>query len=81
MIDLNLYCDFRAKERNRDTFYAWVKLAKVPALAASLKLYKHLISKKVKVVFLTGSSDAYKDAREENLKYVGYHTWEKLILK
>lgn len=72
---------FRSKKRNVVTFYEWVESAKVPALPAVLRLYKHLIDKKVKIVFLTGSSGAYTKAREDNLKSVGYTTWDKLILR
>ncbi|KAM7512389.1 hypothetical protein LguiB_011264 [Lonicera macranthoides] len=70
-----------SKKRNIVTFYEWVGSAKVPALPSVLRLYKHLIDKKVKIVFLTGSSDAYTKAREDNLKSVGYTTWDKLILR
>lgn len=75
MIDPNLCCDFRSKKRSIVTFYEWVGLAKVPALHSVLKLYKHLIDKKVKIVFLTGSSDAYTKAGEDNLKSAGYTSY------
>ncbi|KAM7509063.1 hypothetical protein LguiA_019516 [Lonicera macranthoides] len=79
--DMSLTDLWRSKKRNIVTFYEWVGSAKVPALPSVLRLYKHLIDKKVKIVFLTGSSDAYTKAREDNLKSVGYTTWDKLILR
>ncbi|KAM7509062.1 hypothetical protein LguiA_019515 [Lonicera macranthoides] len=71
---------FGSKPRNLETFYKWVESATVPALSPVLRLYKHLIDKNVTIVFLTGSSDEYTKAREDNLKHVGYNTWEQLIL-
>lgn len=54
---------------------------KAPAIPAALRLYNTLISLKIKVVFLSGTLEVFREVRMRNLKKVGYHTWEKLILK
>lgn len=54
---------------------------KAPAIPAALRLYNTLISLKIKVVFLSGTLEVFREVRIRNLKKVGYHTWEKLILK
>jgi predicted secreted acid phosphatase len=63
------------------SFNQWVLTGKAPALPESLKLYEKLLSLKVKVVFITGRSEDQRNVTTTNLKHVGYHTWEKLILK
>ncbi|KAI3521470.1 hypothetical protein L1887_10938 [Cichorium endivia] len=72
---------FGAIPFNATMFNAWVEEATAPAIPGSLKLYKKLIKLGLKIVFLTGSEDIYREARVKNLKAVGYTTWEKLILK
>ncbi|KAL3511727.1 hypothetical protein ACH5RR_024444 [Cinchona calisaya] len=72
---------FGAKKYNSTAFGEYIQEADVPALPASLRLYRNLVKLGIKSVFLTGSSERYREAREENLKKVGYYTWEKLILK
>lgn len=52
-----------------------------PALPESLKLYNKLVSLGIKVVFLTGKGEDERNVTVANLKKVGYHTWEKLILR
>ncbi|KAI9161021.1 hypothetical protein LWI28_013674 [Acer negundo] len=54
---------------------------KAPALPESLKLYKKLLSLKIKVVFLTGRAEEQRIVTTNNLKKFGFLTWEKLILK
>lgn len=54
---------------------------KAPAIPVALRLYNTLISLKIKVVFLSGTLEVFREVRIRNLKKVGYHTWEKLILK
>ncbi|XP_027124935.1 acid phosphatase 1-like [Coffea eugenioides] len=62
-------------------FYEFILKAEVPVLEATLRLYQAVVEAGIKAVFLTGSSERSADARDKNLKAVGYHTWEKLILK
>ncbi|KAM7512386.1 hypothetical protein LguiB_011261 [Lonicera macranthoides] len=70
-----------SKPRDRDTFYEWVNTAKVPALPAALKLYKFLVKKNIKIVFLSGSADFATDARNKNFEYEGYTGGYQLILR
>ncbi|XP_008798588.2 acid phosphatase 1-like [Phoenix dactylifera] len=66
---------------NATSFNAWVMKGKAPALPESLELYKKLLSLGIKIVFLTGRTEDQRDITAHNLKMVGYHTWEKLLLK
>ncbi|RWR73569.1 Acid phosphatase Class B [Cinnamomum micranthum f. kanehirae] len=72
---------FGAEPYNSTLFDAWVDTGKAPALPESLKLYKKLLSLGFKIVFLTGRLEKRREITVTNLKSVGYHTWEKLILK
>ncbi|KAL5757726.1 hypothetical protein ACOSP7_020337 [Xanthoceras sorbifolium] len=66
---------------NSTEFNEWAEEGKAPALPESLELYKKLLSLGIKIVFLTGRSEDRRNATTTNLNNVGYHTWEKLILK
>ncbi|KAJ8644914.1 hypothetical protein MRB53_006662 [Persea americana] len=70
-----------AKPYNSTQFDAWVDGGKAPALPESLNLYKKLLSLGFKIFFLTGRLEKRREITDTNLKRVGYHTWEKLILK
>ncbi|KAK3018945.1 hypothetical protein RJ639_003542 [Escallonia herrerae] len=72
---------FGAVAYNDTTFNEWVATGKAPAVPGALKLYKKLVSMGFKIVFLSGTSETYREVRITNLKKAGYHTWEKLILK
>ncbi|XP_059459229.1 stem 28 kDa glycoprotein-like [Corylus avellana] len=72
---------FGAEPYDSTSFNQWVLKGKAPALPESLKLYKKLLSLKVKVVFITGRAEDQRNVTTTNLKHVGYDTWEKLILK
>ncbi|OVA12460.1 Acid phosphatase (Class B) [Macleaya cordata] len=72
---------FGAQPYDPKLFGEWVDTGKAPALPETLKLYKKVISLGFKVVFLTGRSEARRKSTKTNLKRVGYHTWEKLILR
>lgn len=52
-----------------------------PALPESLKLYRRLLRLGFKIVLLTGRMEPSRNLTESNLKNVGYHSWEKLILR
>ncbi|CAB4303000.1 unnamed protein product [Prunus armeniaca] len=41
---------------------------------------KKLLKLGVKVVFITGRGEDQRNVKTTNLKNVGYHTWEKLVL-
>nr|XP_004302847.2 PREDICTED: stem 28 kDa glycoprotein-like [Fragaria vesca subsp. vesca] len=66
---------------NSTAFNAWVLEGKAPALPESLKLYNKLLALGIKVAFITGRGESQRSVTEINLRYVGYLTWEKLILK
>lgn len=51
------------------------------ALPESLKLYRRLLPLGFKIVLLTGRMEPSRNFTESNLKNVGYHSWEKLILR
>ncbi|KAJ9692221.1 hypothetical protein PVL29_011339 [Vitis rotundifolia] len=61
--------------------FGYLNLGKAPALPESLKLYKKLLSLRIKAVFITGRPEAQRNVTAANLRNVGYHTWERLILK
>ncbi|XP_077217529.1 acid phosphatase 1-like [Tasmannia lanceolata] len=72
---------FGVETYNSTSINEWVYLGKAPALPESLKLYKKLVSLGFKIIFLTGRGEAQRNITVSNLKNVGYHTWERLILK
>ncbi|KAK8479041.1 hypothetical protein V6N13_078029 [Hibiscus sabdariffa] len=72
---------FGADPYDATSFNKWVLEGKAPALPESLKLYQKLLSLGIKVVFLTGRPEDQRNVTSSNLRQVGYHTWEKLILK
>ncbi|RVW89335.1 Acid phosphatase 1 [Vitis vinifera] len=72
---------FGAEVFNATSFNEWVMKGEAPALPESLKLYNKLVSLGIKVVFLTGKGEDERNVTVANLKKVGYHTWEKLILR
>lgn len=72
---------FRAKAYNSTKKKEYQKKGTTPALPAVLELYKELVPLGFKIVFLSASSESNRESRVSNLKRVGYHTWEKLILR
>ncbi|KAG8473712.1 hypothetical protein CXB51_035562 [Gossypium anomalum] len=78
---LTIYEIFRAEPYNATLFDEWVMEGAAPALPESLWLYNKLLSLGIKVVFLTGRQESQRNTTASNLKNVGYHTWDKLILK
>ncbi|MBA0815499.1 hypothetical protein Gohar_000266, partial [Gossypium harknessii] len=75
------YENFRAEPYNATLFDKWVREGAAPALPESLWLYNKLLSLGIKVVFLTGRHESQRNTTASNLKNVGYHAWNKLILK
>ncbi|XP_071712199.1 acid phosphatase 1-like [Rutidosis leptorrhynchoides] len=71
----------RAIAYNSTAFNEWIEEASAPAIPAALVLYKELINMGFKIEFLTGTVDAYGEARTMNMIEVGYTQWEKLIYK
>ncbi|KAI3755810.1 hypothetical protein L1987_55617 [Smallanthus sonchifolius] len=86
----NQYCEdcdvvtaeaYKAKPYNATLFNEWLEEAAAPAIPGSLQLYEQLIELGFKIVFLTGTREAYTESRIKNLKEAGYTEREKLILK
>lgn len=73
--------DCRSKEYNSTAKKEWELQGKAPALLATLKLYKKLLNRGYKIVFISGKSESVRNVTETNLKNVGYYTWEKLVLR
>lgn len=71
----------RTEPMNVTLFIEWMSKSKAPALPASLNLYRELLSLGFKIVLLTGRPEEWKMSTVNNLKKVGYHSWEKIILK
>ncbi|CAN6573403.1 unnamed protein product [Malus baccata var. baccata] len=71
---------FGTEVYNSTSFNEWVLEGTAPALPESLQLYKKLLKLGVKVVFITGRGEDQRSVTITNLKNVGYHTWEKLVL-
>ncbi|OWM76523.1 acid phosphatase 1-like [Punica granatum] len=72
---------FGAKEYNETTFQEWEKEGKAPAVPAVLDLYKKLLKLGFKIVFISGKAESLRKITTQNMHNVGYHTWEKLVLK
>eukprot|EP01018_Ginkgo_biloba_P032310 Gb_32263 [translate_table: standard] len=62
-------------------FDEWVMEGKAPALAYSRLLYKQLLSRGIKVFFLTGRDEEERNTTVQNLLDAGYKHWSGLILK
>ncbi|XP_060218991.1 acid phosphatase 1-like [Lycium barbarum] len=72
---------FGAIAFNSTRFNAWVMEGKAPAIPATLRLYKVVLSLGIKPVILTGTPEFTRQARITNLMKAGYTSWLKLILK
>ncbi|XP_061351855.1 stem 28 kDa glycoprotein-like [Gastrolobium bilobum] len=72
---------YGAEVFNHTAFDEWLELGIAPALPETIKLYNKLLSLGVKIVFLTERSARHEKITAENLKKVGYYTWEKLIVR
>ncbi|KAK9666021.1 hypothetical protein RND81_14G153900 [Saponaria officinalis] len=72
---------FGALPYNETGFNKWQEQASAPAIQSVLNLYNTLIQIGVKVVFLSGSSDVFREPKSRNMINIGYHTWFKMILK
>ena len=59
----------------------WVMEGRAPAIPEVKQFYDYLISKNIKVIFLTGRKNSQYNATYRNLKNAGYTTFDTLILK
>ncbi|CAI9774968.1 unnamed protein product [Fraxinus pennsylvanica] len=62
-------------------FDEWVENGIAPAIKSSLKLYEEVLSLGFKVILLTGRSERHRNITTYNLIKVGFHDWDKLILR
>ena len=66
---------------NSTAFNEWQKDVKAPAIPAVRNFYMKLLRLGVKTVFLSGSQEEFREFKERNMKNIGYHKWELMILK
>jgi acid phosphatase len=59
----------------------WVDSAKAPAVPEVFGLYKYLLNKGFRIIFLTGRKDYQYYSTMENLIKVGYEKFDTLIVK
>ncbi|OMO52194.1 Acid phosphatase (Class B) [Corchorus olitorius] len=62
-------------------FDKWVSSGIAPAIEPSLKLYEKVLDLGFKVFLLTGRSEEQRSVTIENLTRVGFHSWDKLVLR
>ncbi|XAR50694.1 Acid phosphatase [Bertholletia excelsa] len=72
---------FGVEPYNSTLFNKWVLKGKAPALPETLKLYKKLLAFGFKIAFVTGRTEDQRNVTVKNLRDVGFHAWEKLLLK
>ncbi|GLJ54741.1 hypothetical protein SUGI_1175850 [Cryptomeria japonica] len=66
---------------NNTSFNEWVDEGTAPALPSSLQLFKALLKKGVKVFFITGRDDEYRELTTKNLMTQGYIGFAGLIMR
>jgi len=59
----------------------WVDSAKAPAVPEVFELYKYLVNRGFRIIFLTGRKNYQYYATMENLVKVGYEKFDTLIVK
>jgi len=62
-------------------FHDWINSAKAPAIPGTLRLYREAQRLGVSVFFITGRSEAERDATERNLREQGFQNWQQLFLR
>lgn len=65
----------------KDLWNKWIQSAKAPAIKDVQKLYNYLISRGVKVAFVTGRKSYQYDATFKNLVDAGYKNFDTLIVR
>jgi acid phosphatase len=66
---------------NPAVFNAWVESAQAPAIPGTLRLYKEAQRLGVSVLFITGRSEAQREATERNLRAQGFNHWQELVMR
>ncbi len=59
----------------------WINEAKAPAIPEVKSLYDFVVSKHIKVIFITGRDSSQYEVTYKNLKTAGYSIFDTLILK
>lgn len=72
---------FGTEPHNKTAFKNWVNLGEAFALPETLVLYNKLVSRGIKIVFITERPLDLGAVTATNLKLAGYHTWEKLVTR
>ncbi|KAL5755920.1 hypothetical protein ACOSP7_020335 [Xanthoceras sorbifolium] len=73
---------YKAKAYNKTEFVEWELKGEAPAVPGIVDLYDKLLELGFKIIFITGKSETtLRNITEYNMKNVGFHTWEKLILR
>lgn len=62
-------------------FDKWVQEGEAPAILPSLDLYRDVLSLGFKIFFLTGRNELHRLITIKNLMKVGFHHWDRLILR
>ena len=62
-------------------FDMWVDSAKAPAIPEVLDLYKYLLKKNFKIIFVTGRKEYQYESTFRNLVNAGYTKFDTLIIK
>ncbi|GLJ54736.1 hypothetical protein SUGI_1175770 [Cryptomeria japonica] len=66
---------------NSTVFNEWVEQGTAPVLPSSLQLYNVLLRKGVKIFFITGRDEDYREVTTKNLMRAGYRKWSGLIMR
>jgi acid phosphatase len=66
---------------NTAVFNAWVESAQATAIPGTLRLYKEAQRLGVSVLFITGRSEAQREATARNLRAQGYDHWQELVMR
>lgn len=64
-----------------DLWDKWINEAKAPAIKEVKRLYDYLITRNIKVVFITGRKNYQYDATYTNLLFAGYKNFDTLIVR
>lgn len=59
----------------------WTKEGRAPAIKETKRFYDHLISKNIRVIFISGRYEEVRDATKRNLIEQGYTKFDTLIVR
>jgi acid phosphatase len=61
-----------------EVWQAWLGKGQAESIPATLELYKEIIEKGYRVIFITGRDEGKRQATERNLQVVGYEKWDEI---